>query len=63
LPGVRKFEARLAGVRMPPEYIAALKGFAFLDGVPLAEYVRGMAHDEILKRGASFRERGTAFRD
>ena len=47
---------------MPPEYIAALKGFAFLDGVPLAEYVRGMAHDEILKRGASFRERGTAFR-
>jgi hypothetical protein len=47
---------------MPPEYIAALKGFAFLDGVPLAEYVRGMAHDEILKRGASFQERGTAFR-
>ena len=47
---------------MPPEYIAALKGFAFLDGVPLAEYVRGMAHDEILKRDASFRERDTAFR-
>ncbi|HXZ98106.1 MAG TPA: hypothetical protein VED24_01930, partial [Candidatus Acidoferrum sp.] len=46
---------------MPPEYIAALKGFAFLEGVPLAECVRGMAHDEILKRGTSFRERGTAF--
>jgi hypothetical protein len=37
---------------MPPEYIAALKGFAFLDGVPLAEYVRGIAHDEILTRSS-----------
>jgi len=47
---------------MPPEYIAALKAFAFIDGVSLAEFVRSMAHDEILKRGASFREGGTAFR-
>jgi len=27
----------------------------------LAEYLRGMAHDEILKRGAAFRERGASF--
>jgi hypothetical protein len=49
-------------IRTPPEYVAALKAFALLDCVPLAKCVRGMAHDEILKRGASFRERGIAFR-
>jgi hypothetical protein len=47
---------------MPPEYLAALKAFAFQSGVPLAEYVRGMVHDHILQRGAAFRERGAAFR-
>jgi len=47
---------------MPPEYIAALKAFAFQGDVSLAEYVRGMAYDEILKKGASFRERGASFR-
>jgi len=47
---------------MPPEYIAALKAFAFQDGVSFAEYVRGMVHDHILERGAVFRERGAAFR-
>ena len=55
------FGARL-WLRMPPEYIAALKAFAFQSGVPLAEYVRGMVHDHILQRGAAFRERGAAFR-
>ena len=48
--------------RMPPEYIAALKAFAFQSGVPLAEYVRAMVHDHILQRGAAFRERGAALR-
>jgi hypothetical protein len=47
---------------MPPEYLAALKAFAFQSGVPLAEYVRGMVHDHILERGAASRERGAAFR-
>jgi len=47
---------------MPPEYLAALKAFAFQSGVPLAEYVRGMVHDHILQRGAAFRERGAALR-
>jgi hypothetical protein len=49
-------------VRVPPEYLTALKAFAFQSGVPLAEYVRGMVHDHILQRGAAFRERGAAFR-
>jgi hypothetical protein len=49
-------------VRVPPEYLAALKAFAFQSGAPLAEYVRGMVHDHILQRGAAFRERGAAFR-
>ena len=48
--------------RMPPEYIAALKAFAFQSGVPLAEYVRDMVHDHILQRGAAFQERGAALR-
>jgi len=39
---------------MPPPYVAALKAFAFQDGVSFAEYVRGMIHDHILERGASF---------
>jgi hypothetical protein len=47
---------------MPPEYIAALKAFAFQSGVPLAEYVRDMVHDHILQRGAAFRERGAGLR-
>jgi hypothetical protein len=47
---------------MPPEYLAALKAFAFQSGVPLAEYVRGIVHDHILQRGAAFRERGAALR-
>jgi len=47
---------------MPPEYIAALKAFAFQDGVSFAEYVRGMVHDHILERGVAFRERGVALR-
>jgi hypothetical protein len=47
---------------MPPEYLAALKAFAFQSGVPLAEYVRGMVHDHILQRGAALRERGAALR-
>ncbi|TLN09533.1 hypothetical protein FDZ71_10060 [bacterium] len=47
---------------MPPEYLAALKAFAFQSGVPLAEYVRGMVHDHILQSGAAFRERGAALR-
>jgi hypothetical protein len=34
---------------MPPEYVAALKGVPFLYGLPLAECVRGMMHDEILE--------------
>jgi predicted DNA binding CopG/RHH family protein len=54
LPGVRKFEARLAGVRMPPEYIAAVKAFASQDCVSFAEYVRDMFHDHVLVRGAAF---------
>ena len=45
---------------MLPEFIAALKAFAFQSNVPLAEYVRGMVHDQILQRGAAFRERGAA---
>ena len=49
-------------VRMPPEYIAAPKAFAFQSSVPLAEYVRGMVDDHILQRGAAFRERGAALR-
>jgi len=40
---------------MPPEYIAALRVFAFQDSVSFAEYVRGVAHDHILERGAAFR--------
>jgi hypothetical protein len=55
------FGARL-GARMPPEYLAALKAFAFQSGVPLAAYVRGMVRDHILQRGAAFRERGAALR-
>lgn len=55
------FGARL-WARMPPEYLAALKAFAFQSDVPLAEYVRGMVHDHILQRGAAFRERGAALR-
>jgi hypothetical protein len=55
------FGARL-WARMPPEYLAALKAFAFQSGVPLAEYVRGMIHDHILQRGAALRERGAALR-
>jgi len=55
------FGARL-WARMPPEYLAALKAFAFQSGVPLAEYVRGMVHDHILERGAGLRERGAALR-
>jgi len=47
---------------MPPEYLAALKAFAFQSGVPLAEYVRGMVHDHILERGAGLQERGAALR-
>jgi hypothetical protein len=47
---------------MPPEYVAALKVFAFQSDVPLAEYVRGLAHDHILERGGAFRERGGALR-
>ena len=58
---VRMFGARL-WARMPPEYVAALKAFAFQSDVPLAEYVRGMVHDHILQRGAAFRERGAALR-
>ena len=57
----RMFGARL-WARMPPEYLAALKAFAFQSGVPLAEYVRGMVHDHILQGGAAFRERGAALR-
>ena len=57
----RMFGARL-WARMPPEYLVALKAFAFQSGVPLAEYVRGMVHDHILQRGAAFRERGAALR-
>ena len=57
----RMFGARL-WARMPPEYVAVLKAFAFQSGVPLAEYVRVMVHDHILQRGAAFRERGAALR-
>ena len=57
----RMFGARL-WARMPPEYLAALKAFAFQSNVPLAEYVRGVVHDHILQRGAAFRERGAALR-
>jgi hypothetical protein len=49
-------------VRMPPEYVAALKVFAFQSDVPLAEYVRGIVHDHILERGGAFRERGGGLR-
>jgi len=55
------FDVRLCA-RMPPEYIAALKVFAFQTGVPLAEYVRVMVHDHILQRGAGFRESGAGLR-
>ncbi len=55
------FGARL-WARMPPEYLAALKAFAFQSGVPVAEYVRGIVHDHILQRGAALRERGAALR-
>ena len=58
---VRMFGARL-WARMPPEYLIALRAFAFQSGVPLAEYVRGMVHDHILERGAGLRERGAAYR-
>jgi hypothetical protein len=45
--------------RMPPEYMAALKLFAFQDGVSLLEYVRELFHDHILQRGGRFqRKRG-----
>jgi hypothetical protein len=47
---------------MPPEYVTALKAFAFQSGVSLAEYVRIIVHDHILERGATFRERGATFR-
>ena len=57
----RMFGAKL-WVRMPPEYVAALKAFAFQSDVPLAEYVRGLVHDHILERGGAFRERGGALR-
>ena len=40
---------------MPPEYLAALRVFAFQDSVSFAGYVRGMVHDHILERGAAFR--------
>jgi len=56
-----RFGARL-WARMPPEYLMALRAFAFQSGVPLAEYVRGMVHDHILERGAGLRERGAALR-
>jgi hypothetical protein len=56
LRSVRKFEASLAGARLPPEYIAAVKAFASQDGVPFAEYVRDTFHDHILVRGAAFRD-------
>jgi hypothetical protein len=55
------FGARL-WARMPPEYLAALKAFAFQSNVPVAEYVRGIVHDHILQRGAALRERGAALR-
>ena len=57
----RIFGAKL-WVRMPPEYVAALKAFAFQSDVPLAEYVRDIVHDHILERGGAFRERGGALR-
>jgi hypothetical protein len=53
-------EARL-WARMPPEFIAAVKAFAFQFGVPLVRYVRDMICDQVLQRGAAFRERGAAF--
>jgi len=31
-------------------------------GIPVAEYVRGLVHDHILKRGVAFREKGAALR-
>ena len=57
----RMFGARLRA-RVPPEYLAALKAFAFQSGVPLAEYIRGIVRDHILERGAGLRERGAALR-
>jgi len=48
--------------RMPPEYIAALRGFAYQEGVPVSEYVREMVHDHILQRGGRFRETGVRLR-
>jgi hypothetical protein len=56
----RMFGAKL-WVRMPPEYVAALKAFAFQSDVPLAEYVRDMVHDHILERGAALRALINAF--
>jgi len=47
---------------MPPEYIAALKVFAFHSGVSVPDYVRGLVHDHILQKGAAFREKGAALR-
>jgi hypothetical protein len=49
-------------IRAPPEYIAALKAFAFQDGVSFPEYVRGLFHDHILQRGGAFREKGGVLR-
>jgi hypothetical protein len=46
----------------PPEYIAALKAFAYQEGVPVSEYVREMVHDHILQREARFRETGARLR-
>jgi len=40
---------------MPPEYIAALKAFAYQEGVPVSEYVRETVHDHILQKGARLR--------
>jgi len=47
---------------MSPEYIVALKAFAFHSGVPLAEYVRCMVHDHVHERGAAFLGGGAALR-
>jgi hypothetical protein len=47
---------------MPAEYIAALKAFAYQEGIPVSEYVREMVHDHILQRGARFRGTGARLR-
>jgi hypothetical protein len=49
-------------VRIWPEFISALKAFGFESNVPLAEYVRGKVHNQILQRGAALRERDAALR-